>query len=158
MTDSCGRAGMLLLAGALMACGADTTDEPATGQVASTEIRACSLLDLASATRVLGPGTELPGGDTEPLSCMYSNAGVGMLTVQLNPASSYDQVTILPPHTPADIGDQGRYNVQANGVVSVQFADGAHSATLSVQPIGTTDTDFLQPMLTAAREMAAKLP
>lgn len=138
---------------ALVACGADTArDDP--GQ----EIRACDVLDLQAATRVLGPGTEHPGGDTEQLTCLYSNAGVGMLILQLGPAELYDQVTVLEPHTQVQIGDRARYNVQKTGVVAVQLLAGDHTATLSVQPIGTSDTDYLERLLSAARDVAGTLP
>ena len=147
-----GLAGALLLI-ALAACGGGTSQ----GSQAAQGIRACEALDLQGATQVLGTGTEHPGGDTEPLTCVYSNAGVAMLTIQLNPAAAYDQMTILEPHTPVQIGDRARYNVQSTGVVAVQLATGAHSATLSVQPIGTSQTSFLDPLLVAAREVASRL-
>jgi hypothetical protein len=94
----------------------------------------------------------------EQLTCLYSSAGVGMLTLQLGTAELYDQVTILEPHTPVQIGDGARYNVQETGVVAVQLVQGRHSATLSVQPIGTSETDYLEPLLSAAREVAERLP
>lgn len=125
---------------------------------AGQEIRACNVLDLQGASRVIGPGTEHPGGDTEPLTCLYSNPGVAMLTIQLWPAASYDQVTILQPHTAVKIGDKARYNVQKNGVVAVQLVKGSHSVTLNVQPMGKPKTDYLEPLLSAAREVAARLP
>jgi hypothetical protein len=155
---------MTLLASTLVACGSETAeeagldDELVPQETAGQEVRACSVLDLPGATRVLGSGTEHPGGDTEQFTCLYSNAGVGMLTVQLNPAAAYDQVTILPPHTPVQVGDKARYNIQETGVIAVQFVAGAHSVTMSLQPIGTSETDFLPPLLSAAREVAAQLP
>jgi hypothetical protein len=125
---------------------------------ASPEVRACDLLTLDGATRVIGSGTEHPGGDTERLTCMYSNPGVAMLTIQLGSAAQYDQVTIMQPHTAVEIGDRGRSNVQSNGVASVQFVKGAHSATLSAQPLGSAQADYLEPLVAAAREAAGRLP
>lgn len=124
---------------------------------AAQDIRACSLLTLEAATRVLGSGTEQPG-DTEQLTCIYSNPGVGMLTIQLGSAAQYDQITIMQPHAVVEIGDRGRSNVQSNGVVSVQFVKGAHSATLSAQPLGSTQADYLAPLVAAAREAAGRMP
>ena len=124
---------------------------------AGQEVRACEILDLRSASRVIGPGAEHPGGDAERDMCLYSSPGVAMLTIQLWPAASYDQVTILKPHTPVQIGDKARYNVQKTGVVAVQLVKGSHSVTLNVQPMGKPKTDYLEPLLSAAREVAARL-
>lgn len=124
---------------------------------AGQEVRACQVLDLQGASRVIGPGTEHPGGDTEQLMCLYSNPGIAMLTIHLWPAESFDQMSILKPHTPVQIGDQARYNVQKTGVVAVQLVTGSHSVTLNVQPMGKPKTDYLEPLLSAAREVAARL-
>jgi hypothetical protein len=124
---------------------------------AGQEVRACNVLDIQGASRVIGLGTEHPGGDTEPLTCLYSNPGVAMLTIQLWPSESYDQVIILKPHTPVQIGDKARYNVEKTGAVAVQLVTGAHSVTLSVRPMGKSQTDYLEPLLSAAREAAARL-
>lgn len=80
-----------------------------------------------------------------------------MLTIQVWPAEYYDRVTILQPHTAAKIGDKARYNVQKTGVVAVQLVKGSHSVTLNVQPMGKPKTDYLEPLLSAAREVAARL-
>lgn len=154
MTFSYAKLGVPLLFLALVAAMANGLPQAWAGQ----EVRACDVLDLQGASRVIGPGTEHPGGDTEPLTCLYSNPGLAMLTIQLWPAESYDQVTILQPHTPVKIGDKARYNVQENGVVAVQLVTGSHSATLNVQPMGKPKTDYLEPLLSAAREVAARLP
>jgi hypothetical protein len=124
---------------------------------AGQEVRACDVLDIQGAGRVIGPGTEHPGGDTEQLTCLHSNPGVAMLTIQLWPAESYDQVTILKPHTPVQIGDKARYNVEKTGAVAVQLVTGSHSVTLSVRPMGKSRTDYLEPLLSAAREVAVRL-
>jgi len=126
--------------------------------VQGSEVRACDLVNLQAATQVLGTGTEHPGGDTEAMTCMYVNPGVGMLSVQLATAEYYDQVTIMQPHTAAQVGDRGRSNVQPNGVVAVQFVRGSHSLTLNVQPLGASQVDYLPPLLTAARDAAGRLP
>ncbi|MDH5348770.1 MAG: hypothetical protein OEW13_12785, partial [Nitrospira sp.] len=112
---------------------------------------------IQGASRVIRPSTEHPGGDTEQLTCLYSNPGVAMLTIQLWPAESYDQMTILKPHTPVQIGDKARYNVQKTGVVAVQLVTGSHSVTLNVQPMSKPKTDYLEPLLSAAREVATRL-
>ncbi|MBX3319641.1 MAG: hypothetical protein KF890_07155 [Nitrospira sp.] len=124
---------------------------------ASRQVRACEVLDLQGAGRVIGPGAEHPGGDTERDMCLYSSPGVAMLTVQLWSAEYYDRVTILQPHTAVKIGDKARYNVQKTGVVAVQLVKGSHSVTLNVQPMGKPKTDYLEPLLSAAREVAARL-
>lgn len=147
----------------LWGCAAGSADDAPTNDMAQqgspgAEVRACDLVNLQGATQVLGAGTEHPGGDTEPLTCMYVNPGVGMLTVMLATADYYDQVTIMPPHTVVEIGDRGRSNVQPNGVVAVQFARGTHSVTLNVQPLGGPRVDYLPPLLTVAREAAGRLP
>jgi hypothetical protein len=153
MTLSYAKLGMTLLALALVAGVAKGVQQGWAGQ----EVRACDVLGIQGASRVIGPGTEHPGGDTEQLTCLYSNPGVAMLTIQLWPAESYDQVTILKPHTPVQIGDKARYNVQKTGVVAVQLVTGAYAATLNLQPMGKPKTDYLEPLLSAAREVAARL-
>lgn len=120
-------------------------------------VRACDVLDLATAAGVIGADTEHPGGDTEESTCLYSNAGTAILTLQLGSVELYDQISILKPHTAVSIGQRARYNVQPNGAIGVQFIEGAHSATLSVQPIGASRTDYLASMLTAARTVAERL-
>lgn len=148
---------------ALAACGAEPAQSTAGGAPVSEAAtpgpapRACDLVDLAAATRVIGAGTEQPGGDTEELTCLYSNAGVAMLTIQLAGPELYDQITIMPPHEPVDIGSRGRYSVQENGATAVQFATDAHSVTMSVQPLGTNRVEYLEPLLTAARDAAGRL-
>ena len=124
---------------------------------AGQEVRACEMLDLQGASRVIGPGAEHPGGDTEQGMCLYSSPGVAMLTIQLWLAEYYDRVTILQPHTAVKIGDKARYNVQKTGVTAVQFVTGGHSVMLNVQPMGKPKTDYLEPLLSAAREVAARL-
>ncbi len=124
---------------------------------AEQEVRACDVLDLQGASRVIGPGAEHASGDTEQDLCQYSSPGVAMLTIQLWQAEYYDRMTILKPHTSVQIGDKARYNVQKTGVVAVQFVKGSHSVTLNVQPMGKPKTEYLEPLLSAAREVAARL-
>lgn len=143
----------------LTACGTEAATEGSepSGGVASEEVRACALLDLTAATQVLGAGTEHPGGDTEAGTCVYVNPGVAMLTIQLGSGDLYDRITIMPPHTPVSIGDEGRHNVQENGAAAVQFRQGDHSVTVSVQPIGE-DPGYLEAVISAARNAATRLP
>ncbi|MGI9628750.1 MAG: hypothetical protein ACR2QM_18085 [Longimicrobiales bacterium] len=149
---------------AVLACGAERAEEASSGVevaqpgVSGQEVRACDVLDLEAASRTIGPGTEHPGGDTEAGTCLYSNPGVAMLTLQIGPAELYDQVSIQQPHTSVRIGDRGRHNVQVTGVVAVQFVAGAYSATLGVQPMGEPDADYLEPLLSVARAVADRLP
>lgn len=82
--------GAVLLAALLLACGGEPADgsaqvpAPAPGtSVAAGDLRACNLLTLEDATRVMGADTERPGGDTEQASCTYSRPGVAMMTLQL---------------------------------------------------------------------------
>lgn len=51
-----------------------------------------------------------------------------------------------------------RYNVQETGVVAVQFVAGAYSATLSVQPMSGVQSDYQEPLISVAREVASRLP
>lgn len=124
----------------------------------SRSVRACDLLDLATATTVIGSGTELPGGDAEQETCVYANPGVAILTIQIGRAQLYDQVTIAQPHTAATIGDRGRYNVQPSGAVAIQFVKGAYSVTISVQPIGSAVQAYEAPLMSAAQGAAGLLP
>lgn len=151
--------------GVLVACGADqpapqSGSQGAPNANAGQEIRACHLIDLAAATTVVGVGTEHPGGDTERDTCIYSNAGVAMLTIQTGDAMLYDRITIPEPHTPVALGDRGRQTVQASGRVAVQFVKGDYSVTIGVQPIGSNQgrPDYLPLVLSAAQKAAAMLP
>lgn len=148
----------------LAACGADRPADANSAQTpgasSSQEVRACHLIDLAAATAVIGAGTEHPGGDTERDTCIYSNPGVAMLTIQTGDAQLYDRITIPEPHTPAALGDRGRQSVQPSGRIAVQFAKGNYSVTIGVQPIGTNNgrPDYLPLVLSAAQQAAALLP
>ena len=168
MTTSFTRIGVALSLVALVACGPEKPsasqlggDPAAQGETivaASQPVRACELVDLTTATRVIGSGTEHPGGDTEQETCMYVNPGVAMLTIQIGRAELYDQITILPPHTPAQIGERGRHTVQPTGTVAVQFVKGRYSVTLSTQPLSASDSAYLDALLATAREAANRLP
>ena len=121
MTLSYVRFGGPLLVLALVACGIQEAawgGDLAHRVAARQEVGACKVLDLQAAIQVIGRGTEQLG-DTEQALCMYSNPGVAQLTIQLYPAESYDQITILKPHTPVQIGDKARYNVEKTGVVAL---------------------------------------
>ena len=164
MTQSYVGLGALVSIMALAACGGEPANKPPSGgDVAAVagsaqRVRACELLDIEAATRVIGSGTEHPGGDAEEQTCIYSNPGVATLTLQLGTAELYDQVTIMQPHTAVQIGSAGRYNVEATGVAAVQFVKGAYSVTLSARPLGTNDTQYLEPLISVARETADRLP
>lgn len=155
----------LALISALAACGAVGSDDSAgaLGEGAGAPdgsgqaVRACDLLTLDEATGVIGPGTEHPGGDTEEWTCIYSNPGVALLTVQLYPAASYDEIMILQPHHDLDVGARARYNVQEDGTAAIQFVSGEYAVTLGVRPIGSGEGDFLDPLVAAARRAAADL-
>ena len=164
MTSSDFRRGAALLVVALAACGAegagraDSDANDSQQETSAQEVRACDVLDLGDASRVIGAGTEHPGGDTEQRTCMYVNPGIATLAIQLGPADYYDQVTILPPHTPVQVGDRGRSNVQETGAIAVQFVSGEHSATLALQPLGDPRADYLDLLVSAARAVAQRLP
>ena len=168
MTRSHVGLGAVLPAVALAVCGVgaaadarsgdDVAVHSAPAELSGQDVRACDLLDLEGAIRVIGPDAEPHGGDTAELICMYSDPGVVLLTLQLGRAELYDQITILPPHTPVQIGSTGRYNVQENGTAAVQFAKGNYSVTLSAQPMGSTQAQYLDPLISVAREAAGRLP
>ena len=138
--------------------GTANRGEPGTdGSSAVQAVRACDLVDLASAGRIIGPDAEHPGGDMEEWTCVYSSPGVALLTVQLAPAVSYDEVTILQPHSALDVGERGRYNRQEDGPVAVQFVSGEWSVTMGVRPMGVPDVDYFDPLVAAARDVAGQL-
>ncbi|MEZ4376909.1 MAG: hypothetical protein R3B35_01330 [Gemmatimonadales bacterium] len=157
----------LLLALLLAACGGEPADgsaqvpaappQPGTSVAAGT-LRACDLLTLEGATRVMGTDTERPADDTEQASCTYSRPGVAMMTLQIWGAEDYDRATIMQPHVAQAIGERGRSHVAENGATSVQFVQGTHSITMSVTPFGRGPTNFLGPMVTLAREIATRIP
>ncbi|NNF28161.1 MAG: hypothetical protein HKN73_13130, partial [Gemmatimonadetes bacterium] len=61
------------------------------------------------------------------------------------------------PHSALDVGTRGRYNTQDNGIAAVQFVSGEYAVTLGARPIGSADTDLLDPLMAAAREIASAL-
>lgn len=134
---------------ALVGCGSQQT---------ATTIRACNVLDLSAARTAIGSSAELPGGDVEEQTCQYVNPGIATLTIQIGTAQLYDQVTILQPHTATPIGDRARYNVQASGAVALQFVKGDYSATISINPIGSSPPDYLNAVLAAGQTAASMLP
>lgn len=149
----------------LAACGADRPDalgaleerSAPTGSLAA-DVRACELVDLATAQSVIGPETEHPGGDTERETCLYSNRGAAMLTVQIGTAQLYDQMSIPPPHTPVDIGDRGRFSMQPSGPIAVEFVKGDYTVTIGVRPLGLPVEPYEEPLMAAARRAADGLP
>lgn len=153
------------LLGALLmaACGGDPADGagqvPDPGaSVAAGELRACNLLTLEGATRIMGEDTERPGEDTEQASCTYSRPGSAIMTFQIWGADDYDRMTIMPPHTPQAIGERGRSNVAENGATAVQFVKGRYSFTMSATPIGREPPDYLAAMVAVAQEIATRIP
>jgi hypothetical protein len=79
------------------------------------------------------------------------------MTIQRSSADFYDMVSIPQPHTPTDIGDQGRYNVDEGGSASIQFVIGDSSVMISVRVFSERDGDYLPALLDLARAVADRL-
>lgn len=150
---------------AIPVCGDDLFDTPdASGErdmrtdLVGSDVRACELVDLATAQSVIGPETEHPGGDTERETCLYSNPGVAMLTVQIGAAQLYDQISIPQPHTPVELGDRGRFSMQPSGPIAVEFVKGDYTVTIGVRPFGLPVEPYEEPLMMAARQAVDRLP
>ncbi|MCG8469081.1 MAG: hypothetical protein MJB57_12900 [Gemmatimonadetes bacterium] len=121
----------------------------------------CTMVDLATVETLLGSGAvdAAEGDDSAPDVCVFQGPeGWALLTIMRHPADLYDQITIRRPHTPAEVGDRGRYNVdEATGAVAVQFVKGDASVTLSLQMLSEREGDFVAPMLDVARAVADRV-
>ena len=155
------RLALALMLAVLVACGGEPPSTARGGgpsTLSTQEVRACDLLDLATAASIIGSGAEHPGGDTERDTCLYSSPGVALLTIQIGSSDLYDQISIPQPHTAVSIGDRGRYTEQASGTTAVEFVKGDYTATIGVRPIGSQASAYLDPLLAAARSVASRLP
>ena len=118
----------------------------------------CDVVDVATVESVLGsPITDLSGDDAETQCVFVGGSPQATLIIQLNTRDYYDQVSILEPHTPVNVGEQGRSNVDTNGVFAVQFVQGDSSATLSLRPVQQGDRDYLAGLVRIAEVVAAEL-
>ena len=125
----------------------------------STVVRAdCELLSAADAEQVLGPNVTDLSGDDSQLQCMFlGGEPQGTFIVQFNPREYYHQATILEPHTPADVGEEGRSNVDTNGITALQFVQGDQSVTMSVRPVSCSDRDYLDALIRVGSRLAERL-
>jgi hypothetical protein len=70
---------------------------------------------------------------------------------------SYDQASILQPHTPVNVGEEGRSNIDTNGVTALQFVQGGSSVTMSVRPSSASDRNYLDALVTVGNRVAERL-
>jgi hypothetical protein len=116
------------------------------------------LLSVADAELVLGPNVMDLSGDDAEFQCLFlGGSPQGTFIVQFNPRDYYEQATILEPHTPADVGEQGRTNVDTNGVTALQFVQGDRSVTMSVRPAASGEPDYLDKLVTVGKRLAERL-
>ncbi len=106
----------------------------------ATAFADCELLSVADAELVLGPSVSDLSGEDAASQCMFiGGSPQGAFVIQFGSRDYYNQVTILPPHTPADIGDEGRSNVDNNGVIALQFVQGDRSVTMPVRSVSSLE-------------------
>ena len=126
--------------------------------IAATAYADCELLSAADAELVLGPGiTDLSGEDAD-FQCMFlGGSPQGTLIVQFADRDYYEQASILEPHTPADVGEQGRSNVDSNGITALQFVQGDRTVTMSARSSAPGDRDYLDALVTVGKRIAERL-
>ena len=118
----------------------------------------CELLSAADAEEVLGPSVMDLSGDNSDSQCLFiGGSPQGTFTVQFADRAWYEQTSILPPHTPIDVGDEGRSNVDTNGVTAVQFVRGDTTVTMSVRPSSPSDRDYLDALVAVAARLEDRL-
>lgn len=128
------------------------------GLVGSAASADCRLLSVADVERVLGPGVnDLSGDDAESQCYFLVGSSQATFIVQIGSRDYYDDVSILKPHTPVDVGERGRSNVDTNGVAAVQFVQGDKSVTLSLRSTRKDGRDNLDALITLAKAAAARL-
>lgn len=126
--------------------------------IASKAIADCELLDVADVEAVVGSPVTDVSGDEGQMQCFFVGGSPQVsLTILVNARDYYDQVSILEPHTPVDVGEQGRSNVDTNGVHAVQFVQGDKSATLALTATQSSDRAYLAGLIEIARIVAARL-
>ena len=118
----------------------------------------CELLSVSDAELVLGPGVQDLSGDDAEFQCMFlGGSPQGTLIVQFADRGYYEVVSILQPHTPQSVGEEGRSNVDTNGVTALQFVQGDKSVTMSVRPSSPTGTDYLDALVSVGARLAERL-
>lgn len=128
------------------------------GVMASAANADCELLGVADVEKALGSGVTDVSGDEAELQCSFLvGSPPATLVIQINPRDYYDTVSILEPHTPVEVGERGRSNVDSNGVGAVQFVQGDKSVTLALRPAQTDDRDDLDGLIALAEVAAARL-
>ncbi|MGD8323928.1 MAG: hypothetical protein PVF50_06135 [Gammaproteobacteria bacterium] len=126
--------------------------------VAATAHADCDLLNLEDAELVLGPNVSDLSGDDAEFQCFFlGGSPQGTLIVQFGDRDYYENTSILQPHTPVDIGEEGRSNVDTNGVTAVQFVQSDTTVTMSVRPSSESDRDYLDALATVGRRVAERL-
>lgn len=119
---------------------------------------ACELVDIATATEVLGSEVVDTTVDPETLCNYVSTTTAASFSIQTATAELYDQVTIPKPHTYVDIGDRARYHEFEKGGAAVQFVKGSVSVTLGIRtPAGDDGRDYVAMLLDVAKNAAASL-
>ena len=125
---------------------------------AATSHADCELLSTADAELVLGPNVMDLSGDDADFQCLFlGGAPQGTFTVQFADRAYYAQASILQPHSPVDVGEEGRSNVDTNGVTALQFVQGDRTVTMSVRPSSNSDRDYLGALETVGTRIADRL-
>lgn len=126
---------------------------------ASAALAQCPKLSVAEAEGVLGPGvTDITSADDAEFQCFFlGGEPQGSLIIQFGDRGYYQQVSILQPHAPVDVGDEGRSNVDTNGVTAVQFVKGNSSVTMTARSTAPSGGNYLDPLVEAARLIAERL-
>lgn len=118
----------------------------------------CELLSVADAETILGPGvTDLSGNDSESQCLFLGGSPQGTFIVQFADRDYYDVASILEPHTPESVGEQGRSNIDTNGVTALQFVQGDRTVTMSVRSSSPTSPDYLDALVAVGNRLAARL-
>ena len=130
----------------------------ASASIAAVAHADCELLSSSDAELVLGPGITDLTGDDSGFQCMFlGGSPQGTFTVQFADRAYYDQASILEPHTPHDVGDRARSNVDTNGITALQFVKGNMTVTMSVRPSSASDRDYLTALVTVGNRVAERL-
>lgn len=125
---------------------------------AATAQAECQLLTMSDAESVLGPNvTDLTGEDFEFQCYFLGGDPQGTFIVQFADRAYYEQASILQPHTPVDVGEEGRSNVDTNGITALQFVQGDSTVTMSVRPSSASDRNYLDALVAVGRRVAERL-
>ncbi len=118
----------------------------------------CKMLSVTDAELVLGSGVQDLSGDDSEFQCLFlGGSPQGTFIVQFAERANYDVASIIEPHTPQNVGEKGRSNIDTNGLTALQFVQGDKTVTMSVRSSSGSSPDYLDALVSVGMRLAERL-